>query len=132
MHMDNKPNGVVKSNTVVKPNGNPRLSEGAESNNYEAKECTVENPVVEHVHEKQDVLGVKSTNFGTEGKNEKTEDQKSTDNKKLSSPASKSASVGNTRAHHATSKTDANDIGNVNSTPSPNATKDSEVTAILE
>ena len=135
VHMDNKPNGVVKSNGVVNSNGNPRVSEGTESNNYEVKEYTTENSVVENGHEKQDMLSVKSTNFGTdipEGKNEKDEDQKSTDNKKLSTTASKSSGAGNTHVHHTTSKTGANGTANVNSTPSPTATKDSEVTTILE
>ncbi|XP_039063989.1 protein WVD2-like 1 isoform X2 [Hibiscus syriacus] len=75
--MDNKPNGVVKSN------GNPRVPKGTESNGYEVKECTAKNSVIEIDHEKQELLGVKSTNFGTdipEEKNEKAEDHKSMDN----------------------------------------------------
>ncbi|XVF06347.1 hypothetical protein REPUB_Repub06bG0040200 [Reevesia pubescens] len=127
VHMDNKPNGVVKSNGVVNSDGDTRVSEGTESNNYEVKECTAEKSVVENGHEKQDVLGAKSTNFGTcipEGKNEKAEEQKSTNNTKLSTIASKS--TGNTHAHRTTSKIGANGSENVNSTPSPTATKDSE------
>ena len=111
VHMDNKTNTVVKSNGAVNSNGNPRVSDGTESNNYEVKECTAENSVIESGHEKQDVLSVKSTNFGTdipEGKNEKAEDQKSTDNKKLSTTALKSSGAGNTHMHHTTSKTGAN------------------------
>ncbi|KAK8650117.1 hypothetical protein V6N13_139766 [Hibiscus sabdariffa] len=76
--MDNKPNGVVKSN------GNLRVSKGTESNGYEVKECTEKNSVVENGDEKQELLGVKSTNFGTdipEEKSEKAEDHKSMDNK---------------------------------------------------
>ncbi|XWS57703.1 hypothetical protein CRYUN_Cryun09bG0196300 [Craigia yunnanensis] len=129
VHMDNKPNGVVKSNGVVNSNGNPRVSESTELNNYEVKEYTAENSLVENGHEKQDVLSVKTTNFGTdipEGKNEKAEDQKSTDNKKLSTTASKSSGAGNTHGQHTTSKTGANGTANVNSTPSPTATKYSE------
>ncbi|XWS42523.1 hypothetical protein CRYUN_Cryun16bG0021500 [Craigia yunnanensis] len=112
VHMDNKPNGVVKSNGAVISNGNPRVSEGTESKNYEVKECTAEN---------QDVLEVKSTNFGTDipdEKNEKAGDQKST--------ASKSSGAGNTHVHHTTSKGGANGTASVNSTSSPTATKNSE------
>ncbi|XVF31090.1 hypothetical protein REPUB_Repub16aG0115700 [Reevesia pubescens] len=129
VHMDNNPNGVVKSNGLVNSNGNPRVSEGNESNNYEVKECTAGNSVIENGHEKQDVLGIKSTNFGTdipEGKNEKVEDQKSTENKKLSTTSSKSTGAGNAHAHHTTSKTSANGTENVNSTPFPTAAKYSE------
>ncbi|XP_022744084.1 protein WVD2-like 1 [Durio zibethinus] len=129
VHMDNKPNSVVKSNGLVTSNGNPRVSEGTESNNYEVNKCTAENSVIENGHEKQDVLSVKSTNFGTdipEGKNEKAEDQKPTDNKKLSTTASKSSGAGNTHVHHTTSKTCSNGTANVNSTPSPTARKKSE------
>ena len=135
VHMDNKPNGVVKSNGVVNSNGNPRVSEGTESKNYEVKECTTENSVVENGLENQDVMGVKSTNFGTDipdEKNEKAGDQKSTDNKKLSTTASKSSGAGHTHVHHTTSKGGANGTASVNSTPSPTATKKSEVTKILE
>ncbi|XVE89915.1 hypothetical protein DITRI_Ditri20bG0034200 [Diplodiscus trichospermus] len=129
MHMDNKPNGVVKSNGVVNSNGSPRVSEGSESNNYEIKECTAENLVVENGCEKQDVLSVKSTNIGTdipEGKNEKAEDLKSIDNKKISTTASKPSGAGNTPMHHIISKTGANGTAKVNSTPSPTMTKYSE------
>ncbi|XP_022719133.1 protein WVD2-like 1 [Durio zibethinus] len=128
VHMDNKPNGVLNSN------GNPRVSEGTESNNYEVKECTAENSVAENGHDKQDVLGVKSTNFGTdipEGKSEKAEDQKSTDNKKLSTTASKSTGARNTHAYHTISKTGANGTANVNSTPSLTATKDLERNSLM-
>ncbi|XVF42217.1 hypothetical protein PTKIN_Ptkin01aG0342800 [Pterospermum kingtungense] len=129
VHMDGKPNSVAKSNGVANSNGSPRVSEGTESNNYEVKECTTEKSVVENGHETQDVLSVKSANFGTgipEGKNEKAEDQKSPDNKKLVTAASKSYGAGNTHVNHTTSKTVADGAAKNNSTPSPTATKDSE------
>ncbi|KAE8678975.1 Protein WAVE-DAMPENED 2 [Hibiscus syriacus] len=106
--MDNKSNGVVKSNC------NPRVSKGMESNGYEVKECTAKNSVVENDHEKQELLGVKRTNFGTdipEEKNEKAEDHKSTDNK-FGTTASRS--IG------------SNGTANVHSTLSPTSTKGSE------
>ncbi|XP_039040751.1 protein WVD2-like 1 [Hibiscus syriacus] len=108
VRMDDKPNGAVKSN------GSRRVWQGIKSNNYEVKRCAVEKSVLENGHEKQDVLAVKSTNFGTstpEGKNEKAEDQKFTDIKKLSTAASKMG---------------ANVTENVNSTISPTAGKDLE------
>lgn len=135
VHMDNMPNGVVQTNGVVNSNGNPKVSQDTESNNYEVKECTTEKAVVENGHEKQEVLSVKSTNFGTdidEKKNEKAEDQKSPDNKKLITTASKSSGGGNTHVHLTTSNAGANGTEKANSTPSPTATKDSEVTAFLE
>ncbi|GMI84481.1 hypothetical protein like AT1G54460 [Hibiscus trionum] len=105
---DNKPSGVVKSN------GNPRVSKGMESNGYEVKECTAKNTPVENGHEKQELLGVKSTNFGTdipEEKSEKAEDHKSIDNK-----------FGTT----ASTLFGANGTTNVDSTLSPTSTKGSE------
>ncbi|MBA0874610.1 hypothetical protein Goshw_019210 [Gossypium schwendimanii] len=112
--MDGKPNGVVNSN------GNLTVSEGSESNNYEVKECTAKNSVVDNGHEKQEALGVKSTNFGTDI----PEDQKCMDNDELSATASKPIGAG--QAHHATSKTGANGTANVNSALSPATTKGSE------
>ncbi|KAE8720935.1 Protein WAVE-DAMPENED 2 [Hibiscus syriacus] len=106
--MDNKPNGVVKSN------GNPRVPKGTESNGYEVKECTAKNSVIEIDHEKQELLGVKSTNFGTdipEEKNEKAEDHKSMDNE-FDTTASRSNGV--------------NGTANVDTTLSPTSTKGSE------
>ncbi|GMJ11228.1 hypothetical protein HRI_004792000 [Hibiscus trionum] len=107
--MDEKPNGAVKSN------GYPRVSEGMESNGYDVKECTEKNSVVENGHEKEEMLSVKSTHFGTdvpEGKNAKAEDQMSMDNNNIGTTASRSI-----RAN-----------GNVNgdSTLSPTSTKGSE------
>lgn len=117
--MDGKPNGVVNSN------GNLRVSEGSESSNYGVKECTAKNSVVDNGHEKQEVLGVKSTDFGTDV----PEDQKCMDNDEFSATASKTNGAG--QAHHATSKTGANGTTNVNSVLSPTTTKGSEVTPTL-
>ncbi|KAL4324271.1 hypothetical protein GQ457_11G015350 [Hibiscus cannabinus] len=100
--MDNKPNAVVKSNGI------PRVPEGTESNGYDVKECTAKNSVVENGQEKQEMLGGKSTHFGT---NAKAEDQKSTDNN-FGTTASRSVA--------------ANGSANVDSTLSPTSTKGSE------
>ncbi|KAK5787045.1 Adenine deaminase [Gossypium arboreum] len=128
VHMDDKPNGVVKSNGVVNSNGAPRVSEDTESKNYEVKECTEENSIVHNGTVNEDVLGVKSSNFGTDIPDEKKEkigDQKFTDHVKLSPVASKSGGAGDIRVHH-NSKAGANGIASVKSTPSPIATKNFE------
>ncbi|KAL1060894.1 hypothetical protein V6Z11_1Z060900 [Gossypium hirsutum] len=114
VHMDDKPNGVVKSNGVVNSNGAPRV-----------KECTEENSIVHNGTLNEDVLGVKSSNFGTDIPDEKKEkigDQKFTDHVKLSPVASKSGGAGDIRVHH-NSKAGANGIASVQSTPSPIATR---------
>lgn len=134
VHMDDKPNSVVKSNGVVNSNGNPRVSEDTESKNYEVKECTEENSIVQNGTVNEDVLGVKSSNFGTDipdEKNEKIGDQKFTDHVKLSPAASKSGGAGDIRVHH-NSKAGGNGVASVKSTPSPIAAKNFEVTKILE
>ncbi|KAK8591312.1 hypothetical protein V6N13_031360 [Hibiscus sabdariffa] len=100
--MDNKPNAVVKSNGI------PRVPEGTESNGYDVKECTAKNSVVENGQEKQEMLGGKSTHFGT---NAKAEDHKSMDNN-FGTTASRSVA--------------ANGSANVDSTLSPTSTKGSE------
>nr|KJB26564.1 hypothetical protein B456_004G247600 [Gossypium raimondii] len=72
VHMDVKPNGLVKS--IV----NRVNLQGTEPNNLTVKKGATENSVIEDGQEKQDVLCVKSTNFSTdipEEKNEKAEDQ---------------------------------------------------------
>ncbi|MBA0771221.1 hypothetical protein Gotri_019716 [Gossypium trilobum] len=128
VHMDDKPNGVVKSNGVVNSNGVLRVSEDTESKNYEVKECTEENSIVHNGIVNEDVLGVKSSNFGTDipdEKNEKIGDQKFTDHVKLSPVASKSGGAADIRVHH-NSKAGANGIASVKSTPSPIATKNFE------
>ncbi|KAA3472208.1 protein WAVE-DAMPENED 2-like isoform X2 [Gossypium australe] len=128
VHMDDKPDGVVKSDGVVNSNGAPRVSEDTESKNYEVKECTEENSIVHNGTVNEDVLGVKSSNFGTDipdEKNVKIGDQKFTDHVKLSPVASKSGGAGDIRVHH-NSKAGANGIASVKSTPSPIATKNFE------
>ncbi|GMI88815.1 hypothetical protein like AT1G54460 [Hibiscus trionum] len=107
VRMDDKPNGAVKSN------GNRRVSQGTKSNSYEVKKCTVEKSILDNGHGRQDVLAVKSTNFGTntlEGKNEKAEDQNSADNKKLSTAASKTGANGTENVNSTTSHTAAKDL----------------------
>ncbi|XVE62797.1 hypothetical protein DITRI_Ditri06bG0148700 [Diplodiscus trichospermus] len=129
VHMDNKPNGVVKSNGVMNSNSNLGVSEGSDSKNHAVKECTTDNSVVENGLASQDVLGVTSTNFGSDipdEKNEKVGDQKSTDNKKLSPSASKSSAAGNSHVRHPTSNDGANGTTSINSTPSSTTTKNSE------
>ncbi|KAK9292035.1 hypothetical protein L1049_019989 [Liquidambar formosana] len=104
IHMDKKPNSVmVNSNGISHDSVHvaPRISEESiEATDYEEKECTAEDSLVEECHENQDVLGIKSTNFNgspPEGKTTKPGVQRSSSDKKTSSPASKSASVGNVR-----------------------------------
>ncbi|GMI79569.1 hypothetical protein like AT1G54460 [Hibiscus trionum] len=122
VHMDDTPNGVVKSN------GNPRVLAGIKSKNYELKECTEENSIVQNGIVDQDVLDVKSTDFGTdipEDKDRKTGDWQFTDNKKLSPTASNSSGAERISVRN-TSKAGANGRASVNSTPSPTVTKTSE------
>ncbi|KAK8514526.1 hypothetical protein V6N12_057428 [Hibiscus sabdariffa] len=127
VHMDDSPNGVMKSNGLVNSNGDPRVLEGIESKNYEVKQCTEENSILQNGMVNQDVLDVKSANFGTyipDEKDEKTGDRKFTDNEKLS-PASKSSGAEHIIVHD-TPKAGANGRASVNSTPSPTVTKTSE------
>ncbi|KDP23683.1 hypothetical protein JCGZ_23516 [Jatropha curcas] len=129
--MDKKPNCVVlKSNSVShdKAHSLPKTSGGStEGNDYQETECTEE-----------DVLGVKSTNFGSdlaEVKNEKPLPQKSSDDKNLSVPASESGGARNTHGQHtvpqpfdlATEKrATVNSSTDVNDLNSPTATKTSQ------
>ncbi|KAJ7973503.1 protein WVD2-like 1 [Quillaja saponaria] len=82
----------------------PRISEGkVEAKNHEVKEYTEGDSVVEKCHGSNDVFGVKSTNHDaqlSEEENEKHDAQKSGDNKKLSSAASRSDAIGNERANY--------------------------------
>lgn len=134
--MERKLHGVVLKPISVshdKVNALPKTSEGsAEANDCEEKEYTVQDLVVENQNLKQDVLGVKSTNFDnelTEGKNEKPGAQKSSDDKSSTFPASKSAGSRNGRRQHtvpqpfalATEKRAA--VTNANNSNSPVATK---------
>ncbi|GLT80875.1 hypothetical protein SLA2020_522860 [Shorea laevis] len=143
VQMDNKPNGVVVNSNGMsrgKVNAAPRIPEDTESKDYEVKECTEENSVVENAHEKQDVLGVKSKKFDAdllEGKNENAGDRKSTDNKKSSSPASKASGAGSIHTRTVPKPFDlaterrassANCLSNasINNVHSPMATKNSQ------
>ncbi|KAF5946116.1 hypothetical protein HYC85_016344 [Camellia sinensis] len=92
IRIDKKPNLVkVNSNGVSHDpvHVSPKPSEVSdEAKDYEAEDHTAHDSLVEESHEKQDVLGVKSTNRDAglpEGKTLKPEAQKSSD-KKLNSP----------------------------------------------
>lgn len=149
--VEKKPNGVVVASNGVshdKVHVAPKISEESfDTNDYEVKECTEENSVDEKFHEEQEVLGVKGTNLDEgliEGENEKVGAQKSNDNKKSSSPASKSPAVGNVHTNYtvpqpfalATEKrgpcthavgTETSILPSTNSVLSPNASKNSQV-----
>ncbi|KAH8491128.1 hypothetical protein H0E87_023314 [Populus deltoides] len=93
--MEKKPNGLaVKFNGVSHDRVHfaPKLSEGViKAKEYVEKETAEES-------EKQDVLGVKSTNFDadvSDEKDEKPEAQKSSDDRNSSSPSLKAGGVGN-------------------------------------
>uniref|UniRef100_A0A2N9GBC3 TPX2 C-terminal domain-containing protein n=1 Tax=Fagus sylvatica TaxID=28930 RepID=A0A2N9GBC3_FAGSY len=92
--MENKPNGVVVTSNGFshdKVHVAPEISEDSiETKDYEVKECTEENSVVEQCPENQEV---------PEGKNEKSGALKSSEDKNSSSPASKSAANGNVRTY---------------------------------
>lgn len=127
-----------KSNSVVaNSNGShdtvhvaPKISgESIDATDYEVKECTAEDSLGENSHEKQDVLGVKSTNFDAipEGKSPKLGAQKSSDIKKTSSPASKSVALDNVQTEKRASGV-ARQVGaeNANNVHSPNSSKSSQ------
>ncbi|KAL5566308.1 hypothetical protein UlMin_029472 [Ulmus minor] len=97
IEVEKKPNGVSHDRVHIAPKAS---EESFEEKVYEVKECTEENPLVEKCQEEQEVLGVKSTNLDegrADGKNEKSVTPKSRDNKKPSSPGSKSPAIGNGR-----------------------------------
>ncbi|XP_062084453.1 protein WAVE-DAMPENED 2 isoform X2 [Humulus lupulus] len=90
LQLEKEPNGISHDRVHAAPTTS---DDSSEAKDYEVKECTEENSVIEKHHEEQAVLGVKSINLDeglTEDKNEKSAAQKS------SSPASKSP-VGNGR-----------------------------------
>ncbi|KAJ9180073.1 hypothetical protein P3X46_008362 [Hevea brasiliensis] len=140
--MDRKPNGaVVKSNGVShdKVNALPKTSgHSVEAKDYEEKECTAEDSVIQNHNQKQDVLGIKNTNFNpdqAEGKNEKPGALKSNDDKNSSFPASKSGGARYAQGQHtipqpfalATEKrAGVNTSKNGNNLSSPIATKNSQ------
>ena len=84
--LEMKPNGISHDRVDVAPTTS---DDSSEAKDYEVKECTEENSIIEKLHEEQVVLGVKSINLD-DSKNEKSGAQKS------SSPASKSP-IGNGR-----------------------------------
>lgn len=107
VRVEKKSNGVVVASNGVshdKVHVVPKIPEESfEKKDYEVKECTEENSVVEKLHEKPEVLGVKTTNLNEgliEGENENPGTQKSSGNKKSISPSSKSPGVGNGRANY--------------------------------
>jgi hypothetical protein len=160
LHMEKKPSGVVLVSNGVssdKVRVAPEISEDSiEAKDYDVKVCTEENSVVEQCLEKQEVLGVKSTNLGAgllEGKAEKPGAHRSSDNKKSSPLASKSAAVGNVRTytvpqpfslatekrgpctHPVGAESAANGVSyspKANNMHSPQATKNSQVIQILD
>ncbi|KAM6577051.1 hypothetical protein CsatB_028888 [Cannabis sativa] len=90
LDMEKKPNGISHDRVHAVPTTS---DDSSEAKDYEVKECTEENSVIEKHQEEQAVLGVKSINLDeglSETKNEKSAAQKS------SSPPSKSP-VGNGR-----------------------------------
>lgn len=99
--MDKKPHTIVVNSNGVSHGTVDAISEGSiEAKDYDVKECTEESSVVEKCNEKQDVLGVRSTNFNSgrlEEKTMKPGSQKSSENKKACSPTTKSDPIGNSR-----------------------------------
>lgn len=159
LHMEKKPNGVavvLEGVSHGKPHVASEISEdSSEAKDYEVKECTEENSVVDQCHEKQEVLGFKSTNVdtgGPDGKAEKPGTYKSGDNKTSSSTSSKSAASLNLRTytvpqpfslatekrglctHTVGTENAANGVSyspKTNNKLSPRATKNSQVIKIL-
>ena len=154
--MDKKPHAiVVNSNGVSHSNANEISEESIETKDYDVKECTEESSVVEKCNEKQDVLGVRSTNYDGDQLEEKPGSQKSSANKKAFSPTTKSDAVGNLRNFTipqpfalATDKRErascvsrpngvetagagVNGSSNVNNSQSPNSSKKSQVVKSL-
>ncbi|KAF9670117.1 hypothetical protein SADUNF_Sadunf13G0035200 [Salix dunnii] len=97
--MEKKPNGLaLKFNGVSHDRVHfaPKISEGViKAKEYMEKETAEES-------EKQDVLGVKSTDFDADvsEKGDKSGAQKSSDDRNSSSPSLKAGGAGNARAHH--------------------------------
>lgn len=88
-----------KSRTYDKVHVAPRVADDNHEKEYEVKECTVENnSFLEECHEKQEVLGPKSTNFG-EGTNEREDQKSENDPKKFSTPNTKPVTYGNARGN---------------------------------
>lgn len=100
VELDKKVNGlamIANGASFEKVHVAPRIAEYSAVKEYEVKECTIESSALEECQEKQEVLGVKSTNFNdgvADEKNERLEDQKMSSNKKSNSPVSKSGANG--------------------------------------
>ncbi|KAF8017828.1 hypothetical protein BT93_H2894 [Corymbia citriodora subsp. variegata] len=101
VELDKKVNGlamIANGASFEKIHVAPRIAEDSVDKEYEVKECTIESSVLD-CQEKQEVLGVKSTNFNgdvADEKNERLEDQKLSSNKKPNSPVTKSSANGRT------------------------------------
>lgn len=142
VQVEQKPNGVAHDMVLVAP----RVAErNVEAKDYEVKECTEENLIIEKYHEKQEVLSVKRTNLDSEEKYEKSGAEKFGEDKKSSPVGSKSP--GNMRGQYTvpqpftletekrgpcthTIGNDATTTGGVNISPnmqSPSAKKNSQV-----
>uniref|UniRef100_A0A6N2MCX3 TPX2 C-terminal domain-containing protein n=2 Tax=Salix TaxID=40685 RepID=A0A6N2MCX3_SALVM len=95
--MEKKPNGLaLKFNGVSHDRVHfaPKISGGViKAKEYMEKETAEES-------EKQDVLGVKSTNFDVSEKDDKLGAQKPSDDRNSSSPSLKAGGARNARAHH--------------------------------
>lgn len=99
MELDKKVNGLamIANGSFEKVRVAPRIAEDSVDKEYEVKECTIESSALEECREKQEVLGVKSTNFDSgmaDEKNEMLEDQKLSSNRKSNSPVTKSGANG--------------------------------------
>ncbi|XP_048129296.1 protein WVD2-like 2 isoform X1 [Rhodamnia argentea] len=100
VELDKKVNGlamIANGASFEKVHVAPRIAEDSIDKEFEVKECTIESSATEECQEKQEVLGVKSTNFNggvADEKNERLEDQKLSSNKKLNSPVTTSGANG--------------------------------------
>ncbi|XAR63591.1 hypothetical protein NMG60_11023584 [Bertholletia excelsa] len=117
VHSDKKPNSAKNmSNGVANDvtHSPKNLGVSGDAKDLEEEGYTVEEAHAEDCHEKQDVLGVKSTNRGTdfpEGRILKSEAQKSSE-KKLTSPAKGNVQTEDTRVTQAhPDRTQAADAG---------------------
>ncbi|XP_044500798.1 protein WVD2-like 2 [Mangifera indica] len=91
VHLDKKPNGIANSNGASHDDAHvaPKISEDhIEVKDYDVKECTEENSVVDNCCEKQDVVVVQSKNFDTDEVDNQNENPGS---QKSSSPTSKAS-----------------------------------------
>lgn len=102
VELDKKVNGlamIANGASFEKVHVAPRIPEDSVDKEYEVKECTIESSALEECQEKQEVLGVKSTNFDSDvadEKNERLEDQKLSNNRKSNPSVTKSSANGRT------------------------------------